>query len=118
MLHRRVRDERPAARPLSIPGIRLQGGALDNRADAAPRRPRTTGHTKDHGNTRQPPDPPVVRPADVPTGPAGYSTRWASGPAGTRPRDAHRGLLPPGLAAAPATRRGIPALTRPERGNS
>src|SRR4029077_15972449 len=112
MLHPRVRDERPAARPTSIPGTRLPGDALDNRADAAPRPPRTTGRTKDHGSRQQFPDPPVARSTAAPTVPGECSARREGGPAGTRPRDARRAPLPPRIAADQPTRRATPAPTR------
>src|ERR1700751_3557711 len=88
----------------SIPENRLQDDAPGNRAGAAPQRPQTRGRTTRPGNTPQSLGQGVARPADVPTAPAVYSTRPASGPARTRPRDAHRGLSPSRLAADPATR--------------
>src|SRR5262249_22890852 len=106
-----------AARLLSIRESRLQADAPDNRAYAAPRRPRTTGRTTRPGNTLQSLDLAEAPPAVVPTAPAVYSKRRANGPAGTRPRNAHRGLSPSRLSADPATRCGRPAPTRHGRGS-
>src|SRR6516164_11832994 len=84
-------DRSAGPRP-SIREIRLQDDAPDNPVDGAPRRPRTTGRTTRPGNTLQSLHPAEAPPAVVPTAPAVCSTRRANGPAGTRPRDAHRGL--------------------------
>src|SRR6516162_375301 len=108
---------RSAGPRLSIREIHLQDDAPDNPVDGAPRRPRTTGRTTRPGNTLQSLDPAEAPPAVVPTAPAVYSTRPANGPAGTRPRDAHRGLSPSRLSADLATRCGRPAPTRHGRGN-
>src|SRR5215472_3512472 len=106
-----------AARLLSNREIHLQDDAPDNPVDGALRRPRTTTRTTRPGNTLQSFDPAEVPPAVVPTAPAVYSMRRANGPAGTRPRDAHRGLSPSRLSADPATRCGRPAPTRHGRGS-
>src|SRR5215471_11041906 len=74
----------------SIPESRLPDDAPGSHADGAPQRPRMRERTTGHGNRRQSLDPGVPRPAAAPTVRAGYSARRASGPAGTRPRDAHR----------------------------
>src|SRR5215813_3107900 len=105
-------DPRP-----SIRESHLQDDAPDNHVDGAPRRPRTTGRTTRPGNTLQSLDPAEAPPAAVPTAPAVYSTPRANGPAGTRPRDAHRELSPSRLSADPATRCGKLAPTRHERGS-
>src|SRR6516162_11893570 len=106
-----------AAPLLSIRESRLQADAPDNPVDGAPRRPRTTGRTTRPGNTLQSLDPAEAPPAAVPTAPAVYSTPRANGPAGTRPRDGHRGLSPARLSGDPATRCGRPAPTRHGRGS-
>src|SRR5215471_6436327 len=101
----------------SIREIHLQDGAPYNPVDGALRRPRTTGRTRRPGNTLQSLDPAEAPLAVVPTAPAVYSRRRANGPAGTRPRNAHRGLSPSRLSADPATRCGRPAPTCHGRGS-
>src|ERR1700737_4481044 len=109
LLGRGLRVWRQETRPPSIPGSRLRGGALDNHADAAPRRPRTTGRTTGRDNRRQSPHRSVVRPTAVPTAPTECCPPRVGGPAGTRPRGAHREPLPSRLVADPSTRRATQA---------
>src|SRR5204863_1187631 len=111
-------DGQLVIRRSSIRGSRLRDDAPDSHADAAPRPPRTTGRTRGHGNRQRSPDPAVARPSVAPSVRVGYSTHRANGPAGIRPRAAHRARSLSRLAADPATRCAILAPTRPEHGNT